>query len=97
MSQGTRTPPGPLSRAISARIRATIAERLEVKQGQVAKAAGISASQFSAILNDTKSFELEQLDRVCHALGLRLTDLVRDAEKATGSRHAEQDAVARRI
>ena len=89
--------PGPLSRAISARIRAVIAERLDVKQGAVAVASGISKSQMSSILNDKKSFELDQLDRVCFSLRLNLTNEIAAAEEALETRHAGPDAVAKRV
>lgn len=90
MPRGTRNPPGPLSREINAVIRSAIARRLGVKQGDVARAVGISASQFSSILTDQKHFDIDQLDKVCLELGLELHVVIYQASMATSSRHAEQ-------
>jgi len=97
MSKAPRKPPGPLSIELSAAIRAEIARRHDLKQGTVAASADISSTQLSQILADKKQFDIEQLDRVCFALGLPLGDLVRAAEAATPSRHAERDAKARKV
>ena len=97
MPQAPRKRPGPLSLELSAAIRAEIARRHELKQGIVARASDISTAQLSDILTDKKQFDIEQLDRVCFALGWKLGDVVRAAENATESRHAERDATARTI
>jgi len=97
MPKAPRKRPGPLSLQLSAAIRAEIARRHDIKQGTVAKAADISTTQLSQILGDQKQFDIEQLDRVCVALGWKMSDIVRTAEDATRSRHAEKDATARII
>ena len=96
MSKGFQIKPGPLSLAISARVRAVAGEK-RVKQIELSRATAISPSQISELLSDKKGFDIEQLDRVCFALGLNMTRLIADAEKATGSRHAETDAVALKV
>lgn len=95
MSRGFQIPPGPISLAISAKIRAVAGEK-RINQITLARATSISATQMSQLWRDEKGFDIEQLDRVCYALDLLLTDVIRDAEQLSRSRFAEPAWVARR-
>lgn len=90
MSKGTKQPPGPLSQEVAAVLRGELA-RNKLTQADLATATGISASQMSMILNGTKHADLEQLDRMCYALGKTLAVVVTDASAASSSRFSEPD------
>ncbi len=46
----------------------------------------MSTSQFSRVLNGHKVFTLEELDRVCFALGLEIADVIDRADRASRKR-----------
>lgn len=94
MPAAAKAPPGVLSQEIAAIIRAHMGRR-GVTRVQLSQAAGVSRTQLGAYVNATKQMDIEELDRVCFALGLKLVEVVAEAETATASRHAEPDAVAR--
>lgn len=87
---------GPLQAEIAADLRAEVARR-QVIQSSLAAAADISGAQLSELLAGKKHMDVEQLDRICFALDLKLRDVIERAEKATGSRHAERSATAVRV
>ena len=88
MSKGMKQPPGLLSQEVAAVLRGQLA-RKKLTQQELATATGISTSQLSMILNGTKHADLEQLDRMCYAVGLKLADVVKEASGLAGSRFAE--------
>lgn len=82
MSTGKSHLPGPLSAAIARIVQDAIATR-GLPQVRVAEAASISASQLSRILSGIKVFTLEELDRVCVALDVDISDVVSQADEET--------------
>lgn len=96
MPSAAKAPPGALSQEIAASIRAVMGRR-GVTKSQLSEAAGISRTQLGAYVNATKQMDIEELDRVCFALGLKLRDVVADAEKVTASRHAEKGSTVRKV
>lgn len=88
MPSGAKTPPGPFSKEIAAILRAQMA-RKQLNQIAVAAAVGISQTQLSGILNAKKHVDVEQLDAICEAIGLRLVDVLREADDATKFRQAD--------
>lgn len=87
---------GPLQAEIAADLRAHVARR-QIIQSSLAEAANISQAQMSELLAGKKHMDIEQLDRICFAMDLKLRDVIERAEKATASRHAERDATAVRV
>lgn len=79
MPSGKTHLPGPLSEAIGRILSDAISSR-PVTQVQVAEMAGMSETQFSRTLRGLKVFTLEQLDSVCRALDLSLTEVVSHAD-----------------
>lgn len=80
-----KTPaPGPLSRHIATTLIAEIRER-GFRQVEIAARAGMSPSQLSRVLSARKVFTIDQLDAVCRALGVPLTQVITDAVQATES------------
>lgn len=96
MPAGSKPPPGALTQEIAATLRALIARR-GLKHGDVARAAVLKPQTFSAIINARKQVDLEQLDRICWALGLDVADVIKKAEKATNHRQASKGWEATRI
>lgn len=94
MPKVAKSPPGALSQEIAAIIRSHMARR-NINKVQLSKASGISRTQLGAYVNAVKQMDIEELDQVCFALGLKLREVVAEAEAATASRHAEAAATAR--
>lgn len=88
MSTGSKPEPGALTREVAGILRAEIA-RHRLLQGDVAKAAGMSPNQLSGILRGNKHVDLDQLDRLCWALGLSFRDVAADADRHADSRQAD--------
>jgi DNA-binding Xre family transcriptional regulator len=88
MPAGAKTPPGPFSQELAAILRAQMA-RKQLWQAQVAVAAGMSQGQLSAVLNGKKHIDMEQLDRLCYVLGLKLVEVLREADEASKWRLTE--------
>jgi predicted XRE-type DNA-binding protein len=89
MPSGARTPPGPLTLEIAALLREHIA-RQQWPQLTIAKAARIPQSTFSDLVNGQKPIDIEQLDRICWAVGYPLEDLVSKAERNTANRQTSK-------
>ncbi|MBK0420392.1 helix-turn-helix transcriptional regulator [Leucobacter sp. CSA1] len=86
MPSGTSQLPGPISKAVATIIFDSIASHGGLSQAAVARDAGMSTSQLSRVLNGHKVFTLEELDRVCAALGLELSEVVDHADQASRMR-----------
>jgi len=90
MAKGSKPQPGALSHEVAAILRAQMARRT-LRQDHLAEAVGLSQSQMSGILKAKKLVDIEELDRICWAIGLKYRDVIAEADKATMSRHAEKD------
>ena len=73
-----RNAPGPLSRAISALLDSE-RETQGLTQTALGAISGISQSQVSKLLRAERVFTVDDLDRLCTALGLDIVDVVRAA------------------
>jgi plasmid maintenance system antidote protein VapI len=96
MPTSARTPPGPLTEEITALLREHIA-RKRWTQVTVANAATIPTSTFSDIINGQKPVDIEQLDRICWAVGYPIEELVRKAEENTQNRQTSKTWKATRL
>lgn len=65
---GTMPAPGPLARAVSAQVRALMAER-RMTAKTLADAAGLSRSYLGKRLRDESSFTVNDIEAICDALG----------------------------
>ena len=68
---GTQPAPGPLARAVSAQVRALMAERRMTAQ-DLAKKARLSRSYLGKRLRDESSLTVNDIDAICEALGVEL-------------------------
>jgi len=68
---GTQPAPGPLARAVSAQVRALMAERRMTAQA-LAEAAGLSRSYLGKRLRDESSFTVNDIEAICTALDEQL-------------------------
>ncbi|MFE3280950.1 hypothetical protein [Nocardia sp. NPDC059239] len=66
---------GPLSRVISARVRAAC-EAAQVSPGALAEATGIALADLDPLLRGYQAWEIDQLAAVVECLGLDLAELV---------------------
>ena len=71
----------PLAREVSALIRARMA-RLGITQSQLADAVNLSQSQLSKQLRGIRQLNIDELDAICRALGLDITDVFNEAQAA---------------
>jgi transcriptional regulator with XRE-family HTH domain len=90
MPRGAKSDPGLLTNEVAAILRAQMA-RKQLLQNAIAEEADISQTQLSGILNGHKHIDIEQLDRLCYALGLTLRDVVGEADEATTARYLAPD------
>jgi len=70
---GTQPAPGPLARAVSAQVRALMAERRMTAQA-LAEAAGLSRSYLGKRLRDESSFTVNDIEAICEALDFELSE-----------------------
>lgn len=96
MPSGARTPPGPLTTEITALLREHIA-RKKWPNVVVAEAASIAASTFSHLVNGLKPIDIEQLDRICWAVGYPIEELVVKAEQNTRNRQTSKTWTGQRL
>jgi DNA-binding Xre family transcriptional regulator len=96
MPSGARTPPGPLTHEITALLREQIA-RKKWSYVTVAEAAKIPTSSFNDAVNGRKPIDIEQLDKICWAIGYPIEDLVRKAEENTSNRQTSKTWPATRL
>lgn len=82
---GANTPPGPLSAAVAALILDAF-NRASLSQRQMAAIIGVSKSQMNRLLNGLVVLNIEQLDAICHELGLSAVEVVDAADFATRDR-----------
>lgn len=85
MPLGRQLESGPLSRAISAEIRAALA-RTRTPAAQLSASMGVSSSYLSNRLRDKMPFTLNDVEAVSKALKLNLVDFV-----TTAAQQAAQD------
>ena len=88
MASGTREI-GDLTRAIATELRAAVARR-NVSQKLVAGEAEIPAPTLGKILRGTGVIDVEQLYRICRALGVEPQDVVASAVAALRDSESEQ-------
>ena len=79
MAKGKNSEPGPLTEAIAEVIRAQVGV-LRTNKSRVADATGIARTTLGGIIDGTTVYDLEQLDKVCMALGLEIEDVLAKAE-----------------
>ena len=68
---GTQPEPGPLARAVSAQVRALMAEHRITAQA-LAERAGLSRSYLGKRLRDESSMTINDIEAICIALGVEL-------------------------
>ena len=91
MAKGKNSDPGPLTVAIAEVIRARIGV-LRTNKSRVSEATGIPRTTLGAMIDGTSVYDIEQLDKVCMALGVQIEDVLEDAEKVaakSGDRRVE--------
>lgn len=89
MATGTKREPSPLTKEIAAILREKMA-REGIKDQALADATGMSRGQVQKIRTGIKQIDVDDLDRMCFAVGLVFLDVVRRADAATASRHIER-------
>lgn len=72
--------PGPLSSAAS-RLLADAASELLLTQTEISRRSGVSQSKVSRTFSGSREFTLDELDAVCHALGLSLLAVIDEAKR----------------
>jgi len=80
MAKGKNSAPGPLTKAIAEVIWLRISE-LRTNKSRVSEATGIARTTLGGIIDGTTVYDIEQLDRVCMALGVQIENVLADAEK----------------
>jgi len=80
MAKGKNSDPGPLTVAIAEVIRVEMG-RLNANKSRVAEVSKIPRTTLGGMIDGTVVYDLEQLDRVCMALGVRIEDVLKEAEK----------------
>ncbi|MFB9641483.1 helix-turn-helix domain-containing protein [Agromyces lapidis] len=73
---------GTLSDAVATIVR-NYTEETYVSQSELARRSGISQPHISNVFNGKTVFTLDQLDRVCDALGLQLISVIHEADVIT--------------
>jgi len=89
MAGGYKSAPGPLTQEIAAIIREKMA-RDNIKDGQLSAAVGearLSRPQINKIRLGQKQIDVEDLERICWALGLDFLAVLAQADAATPNRH----------
>ena len=87
MPSGTKEP-SPLSIEIAGVLRGARA-RLKRTYQELADTTGISRPQVSKLLDGQKRFDIEDLERLCFALGLDWKQVLLDADGKSGRRHMD--------
>ncbi|WP_148666430.1 helix-turn-helix domain-containing protein [Cryobacterium aureum] len=78
MSSGGVTEPGPLTVAVAAILKRAF-HQTSVSQEMLGVAVGISQSQLSKYLRGIRVLDVDQLDDLCFALHLDITEVMREA------------------
>jgi len=79
MAKGKNSEPGPLTIAIAEVIRAEMG-RKKTNKSRVAEVARIPRTTLGGMVDGSTVYDIEQLDRVCMALGLRIEDVLEMAD-----------------
>lgn len=85
--------PRPLTLEIAAILRAARA-RQRVTTEELAEATGISRAQVGKQLGGAKPINLDELDLICHALGLNVVEVLAEADRALGRPQLEMAGVS---
>lgn len=85
MAKGTNSAPGPLTLAIADIIHERMAE-LRTNKSKVAEASGVPRTTLGPMVDGTSVFDVEQLDKVCQALGIDIEDVQKKAADKTSHR-----------
>lgn len=96
MGTRERIAPQALGLEVAALLREAVA-RLEMTQAQVAEKAGISTSQVGKYLRGVRPITIDELDRVCLAVGTSFERLIVEAAYRTRGRNEPADAVRRTL
>lgn len=80
-----------MTQYLAAALRARAAEG-QVTQTQIAQVTGISQSQVSKLLRGRRVLDIDELDAICHVLGLDIGEVLTIAAHKA-SRHADQLAL----
>jgi transcriptional regulator with XRE-family HTH domain len=80
MPTGKQSEAGPLARAVAAEIRAAMG-RHRVSGNQLAAMTGISQNYIAKRLRDEASFTVNDIERICDALGESYLDLWTHAQR----------------
>ena len=96
MAAAAKPVPGLLSQEVAAILRERMG-RFNLTNAQLAKAVGMSPQQIGAVLLAKKHIDVEQLDRICWALGKSLADVTREAEKNSQERLIDPDWTTQRL
>lgn len=83
MPSGKEAASGPLARAVSAEVRATMA-RHRISGAKLASLAGMSQSYISRRLLDDAPFTLNDVEAICRALDERPSDFMAAALRSMG-------------
>lgn len=85
MGTKERIAPQALGMEVAALLRESVARR-ELTQAQVAEKSGISTSQVSKYLRGVRPITVDELDRVCSAIGVSFERLIVEAAYRTRGR-----------
>jgi len=85
MAKGTNSAPGPLTAAIADIIYARMTE-LRTNKSRIAAASGIPRTTLAHMIDGTSVYDIEQLDKVCQALGIEIEDVQKKAAEKTQHR-----------
>jgi len=86
MPRAAKPAPGPLSLEVASLLRAEMGRQDNMSKSELARKSGVERTTVSDIVRGLSQADLEQLDAICQALGVRMTDILRAAEDATDSR-----------
>lgn len=86
MPRAAKPAPGPLSLEVASLLRAEMGRQHNMSKSELARKSGLERTAVSDIVRGITQADVEQLDAICQALGITLTSVIKDAEKATDSR-----------
>jgi DNA-binding Xre family transcriptional regulator len=85
MAKGKNSDPGPLTEAIADIIRARMAI-LRTNKARVAEATGIPRTTLGYIIDGSRVYDIEQLDKVCQSLDIEIEDVLEGAANKSAHR-----------
>lgn len=86
MSRAAKPAPGPLSLEVASLLRAEMGRQNNLSKSELARRAGLDRTAVSDIVRGLQQADIEQLDAICQALGVTLTDILVKAEQETDAR-----------